>query len=49
VAVKAAGTVHSDLERGFIKAETVNREDLAMAGSVGDAREKGDYRIEGRD
>ena len=48
-AVKAAGTVHTDFERGFIKAETVNWEDLVKAGSVGHARETGHYRIEGRD
>jgi len=48
-AVKAAGTVHTDFERGFIKAETVNWEDLARSGSVGHARETGHYRIEGRD
>jgi ribosome-binding ATPase len=49
VAVKAAGRVHTDFERGFIKAETVNWEDLVKEGSVGHARERGRYRIEGRD
>jgi len=48
-AVKAAGTVHTDFERGFIKAETVNWVDLVKEGSVGHARETGHYRIEGRD
>ena len=48
-AAKAAGTIHTDFERGFIKAETVNWEDLVKAGSVGHARESGHYRIEGRD
>jgi GTP-binding protein YchF len=48
-AVKAAGTIHTDFERGFIKAETVNWDDLAKCGSVGHARETGHYRIEGRD
>ena len=48
-AVKAAGTVHTDFERGFIKAETVNWADLIKEGSVGHARETGHYRIEGRD
>ena len=48
-AVKAAGTVHTDFERGFIKAETVNWENLVKEGSVGHARETGHYRIEGRD
>jgi GTP-binding protein YchF len=48
-AVKAAGTIHTDFERGFIKAETVNWADLVQQGSVARAREKGHYRIEGRD
>jgi ribosome-binding ATPase len=48
-AVKAAGTIHTDFERGFIKAETVNWEDLVKLGSVSHARETGHYRIEGRD
>jgi len=48
-AVKAAGAVHTDFERGFIKAETVNWADLVKEGSVGHARETGHYRIEGRD
>ena len=48
-AVRAAGTIHTDFERGFIKAETVNWEHLVKEGSVGHAREKGHYRIEGRD
>ena len=48
-AAKAAGTIHTDFERGFIKAETVNWDDLVKCGSVGHAREAGHYRIEGRD
>ena len=48
-AVKAAGTIHTDFERGFIKAETVNLDDLLKCGSGGHARETGHYRIEGRD
>ncbi len=48
-AVKAAGIIHTDFERGFIKAETVNCEDLVKHGSVAHARETGHYRIEGRD
>ncbi len=48
-APKAAGTVHSDFERGFIKAEMVCWEDLVKCGSVSAAREKGHYRIEGRE
>lgn len=48
-ALRAAGTIHTDFERGFIKAETINCEDLIKAGSVAHARETGHYRIEGRD
>jgi ribosome-binding ATPase len=48
-ALKAAGTIHTDFERGFIKAETVNCEDLLKQGSVAHARETGHYHIEGRD
>jgi hypothetical protein len=48
-AVKAAGTIHTDFERGFIKAEAVLWEDLVKQGSIGHARETGHYRIEGRD
>jgi GTP-binding protein YchF len=48
-AARAAGTIHTDFERGFIKAETVNCDELVKAGSVGHARETGHYRIEGRD
>jgi GTP-binding protein YchF len=48
-ASKAAGTIHTDFERGFIKAETVHCDELVKAGSVARARETGHYRIEGRD
>ena len=48
-AVKAAGMIHSDFERGFIRAETVNHKDLIEAGSEVEAREKGLMRSEGRD
>jgi ribosome-binding ATPase len=48
-ASRAAGTIHTDFERGFIKAETVLWEDLVAQGSVGGARETGHYRLEGRD
>ena len=47
-APKAAGVIHSDFERGFIKAETVAYDDLVMCGSVAAAREKGLYRMEGK-
>ena len=48
-APKAAGVIHSDFERGFIKAETVAYDDLVRCGSVAAAREQGLYRIEGKD
>ena len=48
-APKAAGVIHSDFERGFIKAETVAYTDLVACGSVAVAREKGLYRMEGKE
>jgi ribosome-binding ATPase len=45
----AAGVIHSDFERGFIKAETVAYDDLVRCGSVAAARESGLYRMEGKD
>jgi hypothetical protein len=45
----AAGVIHSDFERGFIKAETVAYQDLVNCGSVAVAREKGLYRMEGKE
>jgi ribosome-binding ATPase len=48
-APKAAGVIHADFERGFIKAETVAYDDLMKCGSVAAAREKGLYRMEGKE
>lgn len=48
-AKKAAGKIHSDIERGFIRAETVAFDDLAAAGSMAAAREKGCFRLEGKE
>jgi GTP-binding protein YchF len=48
-AQKAAGAIHSDIERGFIKAEVVNWEDLLKAGSFAVARERGQQRLEGKE
>jgi len=48
-APKAAGVIHSDFERGFIKAETVAYDDLVKCGSIAVAREKGLYRMEGKE
>jgi len=45
----AAGTIHSDIERGFIRAEIVSYNDLIAAGSYATAREKGLLRLEGKD
>ena len=49
MAPQAAGVIHSDFERGFIKAETVSHDDLVACGSIAAARERGRYRMEGRD
>jgi ribosome-binding ATPase len=48
-AVKAAGAIHSDIEKGFIRAEVVRWDDLLAAGSLGAAREKAQVRLEGKD
>jgi len=48
-ASKAAGVIHTDFERGFIKAETVAYDDLVACGSVAAARDKGLYRMEGKE
>ncbi|HEU4874349.1 MAG TPA: redox-regulated ATPase YchF [Pyrinomonadaceae bacterium] len=45
----AAGTIHSDIERGFIRAEIVSYDELIAAGSYATAREKGLLRLEGKD
>ena len=48
-AVKAAGTVHSDMERGFIRAEVVSYADFREAGSMANAQKAGKFRLEGKD
>jgi GTP-binding protein YchF len=48
-APKAAGVIHSDFERGFIKAEIVSYDDLVAAGSMAAARAAGKVRMEGKD
>jgi GTP-binding protein YchF len=48
VAVKAAGKIHSDLERGFIRGEVVSYEDLTKCGSLAEARKHGVLRQEGK-
>lgn len=48
-APQAAGAVHTDMEKGFIKAEVINWKDLARWGSLAAAREKAGLRLEGKD
>ena len=48
-AVKAAGAIHSDIERGFIRAEVVRWNDLVTAGSIAAAKEKAQVRLEGKE
>ncbi len=48
-APQAAGKIHTDFEKGFIKAEVVSYDDLVEAGSLVQAKEKGKVRIEGKD
>ena len=47
-AIKAAGQIHSDLERGFIRAEVVAFEDLVRTGSLAEAQRQGVFRQEGK-
>ena len=48
-APQAAGKIHSDIERGFIRAETINFDDMIRCGSVAAAKEKGLLRSEGKE
>jgi GTP-binding protein YchF len=48
-APQAAGVIHTDFQRGFIKAEVVGFSDLLAAGSMAEAKAKGKVRIEGKD
>ena len=48
-APQAAGVIHTDFEKGFIKAEVISFDDLVAAGSVAEARAKGKARLEGKD
>jgi hypothetical protein len=47
-ALKAAGKIHSDMERGFIRAEVISYDDLMKCGSLSEARKKGLLRLEGK-
>jgi GTP-binding protein YchF len=46
---QAAGEIHSDLQKGFIRAEVVSYEDLVSLGGMAEARSKGKLRLEGKD
>ena len=48
-APQAAGKIHSDIERGFIKAEVINYQELLDQGSIANAKEKGLVRVEGKE
>src|SRR5271165_1732824 len=48
-AVKAAGEIHSDIEKGFIRAEVVRCEDLLATGSIAASKEKAQVRLEGKE
>lgn len=48
-APQAAGVIHTDFQRGFIKAEIVSFEDLVAAGSMNEAKAQGKVRMEGKD
>jgi len=48
-APEAAGVIHSDLERGFIRAEVITYDELVTAGSMDAAKQHGKLRIEGKD
>ena len=48
-APQAAGKIHSDFERGFIRAETISYDDLIASGTMAAAREKGLVRLEGKE
>jgi ribosome-binding ATPase len=48
-APQAAGVIHTDFEKGFIKAEVISYDDLVEAGTMINARAKGKVRIEGKD
>jgi ribosome-binding ATPase YchF (GTP1/OBG family) len=47
-AVNAAGVIHSDIQKGFIRAEVLSYDDLMAAGTYAEARKKGTVRLEGK-
>jgi hypothetical protein len=48
-ALEAAGTIHTDLMKGFIRAEVVTYQDLVTLGGLAEARNKGKLRLEGKE
>jgi ribosome-binding ATPase len=48
-APEAAGVIHTDLERGFIRAEVISYDDLVSAGSMDTAKQQGKVRVEGKE
>ena len=48
-AVESAGEIHSDIQRGFIRAEIVGYDDLIATGSIAEAKKQGKFRREGKD
>jgi ribosome-binding ATPase YchF (GTP1/OBG family) len=49
LAPEAAGVIHTDFQKGFIRAEVVSFDDLVAAGSMQNARARGKVRLEGKD
>jgi len=47
-AIKAAGKIHSDMEKGFIRAEIINYTDFIKSGNLAEARKHGLLRLEGK-
>ncbi|MDR0881021.1 MAG: YchF family ATPase [Candidatus Adiutrix sp.] len=47
-ALEAAGAIHSDIQKGFIRAEVVAYDDFALAGGLSEAKKKGSFRLEGK-
>jgi hypothetical protein len=48
-ALEASGAIHSDLQKGFIRAEVISWEELLALGSLAEARAKGKLRLEGKE
>ena len=49
IAQKAAGKIHTDMEKGFIRAECISFDELVKCGSMAEARKKGLLRLEGKE